>query len=184
MDIKFDKNIIKVIVGLGNPGGTYAKTRHNIGFQVVDYLAQQYGGQWKKTELMEIAQVRLTQDPFDSLSQLVYLVKPLTYMNKSGEIVPYFQKKGVTAEQYLLIHDELEKPFGAVVVKKGGSAKGHNGLRSFIERIGQDFWRLRVGIGRPAEKSEVGNFVLSDFTKDETVKIPTIIQEAAAFMSR
>ena len=175
----YSQAMIKVIIGLGNPGGQYSKNRHNIGFKLVDFLAEQNGGQWRKTGNMELAEVKIAQEPFDSLGHLVYLVKPLTFMNKSGDVLPFFLKKGIKAEHCLVVHDELEKPFESATLKLGGSAKGHNGLRSIIDRIGPDFWRLRLGIGRPADKSEVATYVLSNFTQDEALRMDSIMQQAA-----
>jgi PTH1 family peptidyl-tRNA hydrolase len=154
----------KAIIGLGNPGHQFCKTRHNIGFRVVDALAAQYNGSWqhKKDAKLEYCTIHLD-------GQEILLIKPLTFMNLSGEIVPWLLKKGIKAEDVLIVHDELELPFGKVAFKFGGSAKGHNGLRSFIAQWGDGFERLRVGIGRPVEKSEVSNFVLAPFIENETV---------------
>jgi PTH1 family peptidyl-tRNA hydrolase len=154
-----EKNI-KVVIGLGNIGPKYDRTRHNIGFKVLDQLAQEYSGSWSKKELFESAVIDLN-------NQQVLLIKPHTFMNSSGKVVPFLQKKGITPEQILIVHDELEKQFGVVAVKFGGSHKGHNGLRSIIEFAGADFWRLRFGIGRPDDKAQVPNYVLAPFTESQ-----------------
>jgi len=151
---------ILAIIGLGNPGPKYSFNRHNIGFLVVDYLADRYLGSWEKKESMEIAQIRIND-------KKVLLVKPMTFMNTSGKVVPFLQKKGIRAENMLVVHDELEFPFGKVKIRLGGSARGHNGLRSIIGYCGKDFYRLRFGIGRPEKKEMVGQYVLQNFSESE-----------------
>ncbi|MFC1894458.1 aminoacyl-tRNA hydrolase [Candidatus Dependentiae bacterium] len=165
---KFDIKKIKVIIGLGNPGTKYLKNRHNIGFRVVDEIANKFLASWKKSDVMESTQINID-------SQSICLIKPLTFMNTSGKVIPTFKKKGVKAEEILIIHDELEKNFGNLSIKFGGSARGHNGLRSIIGLIGKEFWRFRFGIGRPEEKSEVGNFVLSNFYEQQEKDIDELI---------
>lgn len=151
---------IKAIVGLGNPGKQYSYTRHNIGFMIVDALAEHFGSSWHQKDSMEIADIRINENR-------VILVKPQTFMNSSGKVVPYLNKQGIKPESILVIHDELELPFGKLKYKNGGSAKGHNGLRSIIEHGGPDFPRLCVGIGRPAQKEMVGTYVLQNFSETE-----------------
>jgi len=147
---------IKLIIGLGNPGRQYYHNRHNIGFRVVEELAKQYQGTFKKVNDMDVAQITVNDKPY-------YLVMPQTFMNSSGKVLPFFTKKGIGAENILVIHDELEIPFGKVKYKMGGSAKGHNGLKSIIQQIGPDFPRLALGIGRPENREEVPNYVLQNF---------------------
>lgn len=151
---------IKAIIGLGNPGIGYYKTRHSIGFRVVDKLAQRYHGQWRAHDNMEIADIVINNMP-------VMLIKPMRFMNSSGVVIPYLQKKGIKPENILVIHDELEKSFGQVSIKTGGSARGHNGLRSIIAQCGPDFMRVRVGIGRPENKDMVAEYVLKPFDRDK-----------------
>jgi PTH1 family peptidyl-tRNA hydrolase len=153
-------NEITTIIGLGNPGSRFATTRHNIGFMVVDALANKYQGIWQEKENMATAPIMVGD-------KKIMLIKPLTFMNLSGQIFPLLQKKGVKAENILVVHDELEKPFGYVGFRLGGSHRGHNGLRSIIEYIGPDFLRLRFGIGRPADKAEVNDYVISRFNQDQ-----------------
>lgn len=154
--------MVKAIIGLGNPGHQFFKTRHNIGFRVIDALADRYA-----TSLIEKKDSKLEYASITLNNQEVLLVKPLTFMNNSGDIVPWLRKKGIGPEDVLIIHDELELPFGKVAFKHGGSAKGHNGLRSFIAHWGDAFDRLRVGIGRPEDKMQVPDFVLAPFTEGE-----------------
>jgi len=175
---KFDKNNIRAIIGLGNPGSKYHRTRHNIGEQIVTDLGNMLYAQWHTTPLMESAQVKLSQDPYDMEAPQVHLIKPLTYMNCSGKVIPGLLKKGITADQILVVHDELEKKLGKIDIKYGGSARGHNGLRSIITIIGKDFWRLRFGIDRPEEKSDVGNYVLRPFVPEEAKQVQELIPQA------
>ena len=174
----FDKTIIKAIIGLGNPGTKYYKTRHSIGFRVVDELCSRMLVSWHGTGNMASTQVRLTMDQYDISFLQVYLIKPLTFMNNSGQVIPFLQKKGIKAEEILVVHDELEKSFGYVGFKFGGSAKGHNGLRSIVDRIGKDFWRLRFGIGRPEDRDDVGDYVLAHFIPDEEKELVILIPQA------
>jgi PTH1 family peptidyl-tRNA hydrolase len=154
MDIPREQ--IKAIIGLGNPGPRFHGTRHNIGFMVVDALAERYHGSWQHKDEMELAQIQIN-------GYVVLLIKPQTFMNASGRVIPFLQKKGIRAENLIVVHDELEKPFGSLALKMGGSARGHNGLRSIIELAGPDFLRLRFGIGRPKRQEEVSDYVLQRF---------------------
>jgi peptidyl-tRNA hydrolase, PTH1 family len=153
---------IKAIIGLGNPGRQYFYNRHNIGFLIVDALADRHGGSWKIREHMEIAEIQLN-------GLKIILIKPLTFMNNSGKVIPYLTKQGINAENILVVHDELELPMGQIKLKMGGSHKGHNGLRSIIGVCGDAFMRVRFGIGRPVHKDDVPNYVLQNFkeNKDE-----------------
>ncbi len=165
----YDFSPIKAIIGLGNPGNPYYHNRHNIGFRVVEELAKKYNGTFKKTDLMELAQIQIGDKPY-------LLIMPQTYMNSSGKVIPFLNKKGINANNILVIHDELELPFGTIKGKPGGSAKGHNGLKSIIQYIGQDFARLAIGIGRPTQKEDVPNYVLENFK--DSAQVELIIQQA------
>lgn len=149
---------IKAIIGLGNPGHQYAYTRHNIGFQVVDALAEKYNGTWQTQHNFEKATITIN-------NHKILLVKPQTYMNKSGEVIPYLKKQGINPDNILVVHDELEKLFGKISIKQGGSARGHNGLRSLIQHMGPDFYRVRIGISRPQEREHVSQYVLDIFSE-------------------
>ncbi len=155
------KLAIKAIIGLGNPGSKFYNTRHNIGFRVIDTLGQAHGAVWQKKNEMEYAEITIG-------NHHVILIKPQTFMNNSGRVVPFLLKKGVKAENILVVHDELEKPFGNVSVKVGGSAKGHNGLRSIITACGADFPRIRFGIARPLNKEDVPDYVLMNFSENSS----------------
>jgi peptidyl-tRNA hydrolase, PTH1 family len=137
------------VVGLGNPGRSSERTRHNAGFLVADELARRHGGSWRRKKKVEAAPIRL--GPKD-----VTLLKPTTFMNNSGVALA-----GYEAEDLIVIHDDLDLPPGDVRVKVGGGAGGHKGLRSVMGRLGLDFVRVRVGIGRPPPGMDATDYVLS-----------------------
>ncbi len=168
----WDRDAIRAIVGLGNPGQKYSKTRHNIGFRIVDELATRGGATWQESSVLAHATIQ------NGAGQSLFLVKPLTFMNSSGNAMSWLTKKGIKAPQILVVHDELEKPFGKNSIKQSGSARGHNGLRSLIGVIGEDFWRLRFGIGRPPDGEVVGDFVLQPFNMTEENILPGLIDAA------
>jgi peptidyl-tRNA hydrolase, PTH1 family len=148
------------MIGLGNPGSKFSNTRHNIGFMVVESLAKQFHGAWRSANHdLEICEIMIKD-------QKILLLKPQTFMNASGLVISYLTKKGIKPENILVVHDELEIAFGRVTMRQGGSARGHNGLRSIIEACGPDFWRMRMGIGRPTDSTTVADFVLQNFSED------------------
>jgi len=147
---------LKLIVGLGNPGTEYARTRHNAGFQFVDELAQRHGARFRSEPRHrgELARARI-------LDSELWLLKPMSYMNHSGDpvrSVASFYK--VPLESILVAYDELDFPAGVVRMKQGGGAAGHNGMRDVIAQMGDGFWRLRIGIGHPGDRSQVLDYVL------------------------
>lgn len=150
-----------LVVGLGNPGSEYARNRHNIGFMAVEALAERYGaGSWSKKFSGQICEARGAQ-------KLLFL-KPQTYMNLSGESVqPCMQFYKLQPEQVIVLYDDLDLPTGKIRVKKGGGHGGHNGLKSMDSHVGKEYWRIRIGIGRPQGEQEVTNHVLGDFSKAE-----------------
>lgn len=166
-----ENQIIKVIIGLGNPGPKYYKTRHSIGFRVVDELGARYGAHWNSNSLEQSSEIMIDE-------RKILLVKPQTFMNASGKVIPGLLKKGIKPGEILVVHDELEKPFGYLGFKSGGSHKGHNGLRSIIEACGPDFERFRFGIGRPEHKEAVNEYVIEPFSKPEEEKIGELIHQA------
>jgi PTH1 family peptidyl-tRNA hydrolase len=168
--------MIRAIIGLGNPGNNYHYHRHNIGFRIVDELARKYNARWQKKDLAEVAEIILHDHP-------VLLIKPQTYMNSSGKVIPLLQKKGIKPEEILVVHDELELPFGKVALKMGGSAKGHNGLKSIIEQCGDQFYRLRFGIGRPENREDVPTYVLTNFSEDQQ-RIEVLIAESIKLIEK
>lgn len=158
---------LRIIVGLGNPGPEHLLTRHNAGFWFVDALAARLGGKFRShTKFQgEICRVQLCGIE-------VTLLKPTTYMNRSGlaiRALADYQK--VAPAETLVAHDELDLPVGAARFKLGGGHGGHNGLRDTITHFGADFWRMRLGIGHPGDKSEVIDYVLHRAGKDEEAKI-------------
>jgi peptidyl-tRNA hydrolase, PTH1 family len=169
------KLIIKAIIGLGNPGPTYFATRHNIGFRVVDALCDQNYGSWQTKQNMELASISLN-------NQNILLIKPTTYMNSSGLVLSHLAKQGIKQDNILVVHDELELPFGTLKFKFGGSAKGHNGLKSIMALGGENFLRLRFGVDRPADRNEVPDYVLAKFREPQSL-IDEKINEAAQLIS-
>lgn len=166
--------MIKVIIGLGNPGPRFLKTRHNIGFRVLDALVEKHHGSWKNQGNQEIAKISLD-------GHEVVCIKPQTFMNNSGEVLPPLSKQGVKPEHIVVVHDELELPFGSIKTKVGGSAKGHNGLKSIISYVGDAFHRLRVGISRPDNRDDVPDYVLKPFSESAT-DVEQVIEQAVAIL--
>lgn len=164
---------IKACIGLGNPGSSYYKQRHSIGFRVLDELAFQEKVDWKLKNNFLYSEV---------FSSGLLLIKPQTFMNNSGDVIPYLQKKGIKPSEILVVHDELEKPFGFVGFSFGTSHKGHNGLKSIMGIIGPDFWRLKIGIGRPLRKELVPEYVLHPFSESAD-NLEMVIKKAACAIS-
>ncbi len=156
-----------LIAGLGNPGDKYVNTRHNIGFLVIDKIT-------KNIPTSNINNSNFKAIVLKSSNQI--FVKPQTYMNLSGEaILPIADYYDIANENIIVIHDDLDLPFGAVKFKIGGSHGGHNGLKSIDANIDKDYIRVRVGIGKPTNKKDVANWVLSDFSKEELKQLNDII---------
>lgn len=158
---------MQLYVGLGNPGAAYASTRHNIGFMVVDALL-------KNRTFHEISKSSF-QGLLYKQSQN-YFLKPLTFMNLSGKSV-LAVKQFYKIEDVIVIHDDLDLPFGAIRFKKGGGHGGHNGLKSIDQSIGREYIRVRLGIGKP-KHGKVSDFVLSDFNRDEQIELDGWIAKA------
>lgn len=153
-----------LIAGLGNHGSKYKNNRHNIGFLAVDRLAEKLGASaWSKKFSGEICESRTANH-----SPRLFLLKPQTYMNLSGESVAAaarFYK--ILPEQVIVLYDDLDLLPGKLRVRNGGGNGGHNGLKSIDAHLGKDYWRVRIGIGRPEHKDDVTNYVLGDFGKAE-----------------
>jgi PTH1 family peptidyl-tRNA hydrolase len=174
-----DKLDIQAIIGLGNPGAAYYHNRHSIGFRVVDALAEKFVASWREREDILLAEVEIN-------GKKVLLIKPQTFMNSSGRVIPFLTKRGIKAENILVVHDELEQPFGKVSFRIGGSARGHNGLRSLIAACGEQFGRIRCGIGRPENKELVPTYVLQNFSEnsaDVSKLIDTAVSEIEKHLS-
>jgi PTH1 family peptidyl-tRNA hydrolase len=154
---------VKLIAGLGNPGAEYQRTRHNAGFWFVEELARQAGASWRRESKLQCELARARVADAD-----VWLMKPNTFMNRSGaavQAVSSFYR--VPPAELLVVHDEIDLPPGAVRLKQGGGHGGHNGVRDVIAVLGPDFWRLRLGVGHPGERDQVVDAVLSRANADE-----------------
>jgi PTH1 family peptidyl-tRNA hydrolase len=169
---------LKLIAGLGNPGPEYARTRHNAGFHLADELARRHGGVFRHDarHQAEVTKLRLEGEE-------IWLLKPMSYMNNSGgpvRSVASFYK--IPPESILVAYDELDFPPGVVRLKQGGGAAGHNGMRDIIAQIGDPFWRMRIGIGHPGERSEVLNYVLGRPSSEDAKLIDSAILAAIDIM--
>ncbi len=153
-----------LVLGLGNPGKQYDQTRHNVGFSVLDQLIGKYDARFKN----KLGLAFEWNGPHPPQGQHL-LVKPLTYMNLSGRVLPYlFKKTSCTVEDLIVVVDNLDLPVGACRLKKGGGNAGHNGLKSIIQALGHnDFLRFYIGIGRPEHRTMVKSYVLQRFEEDE-----------------
>jgi peptidyl-tRNA hydrolase, PTH1 family len=164
-----------LIVGLGNPGPEYAGTRHNMGFLVADELAGRAAVRFKRDRSRaHVATGLLNSVP-------VVLAKPISYMNLSGGPVAALRSfYKIPAERILVVHDELDLPLGSIRLKLGGGDGGHNGLRSVSSALGtREYYRVRIGIGRPAGRMDPAEYVLRDFAKAERAEVPEIVVRAA-----
>lgn len=157
-----------LIVGLGNPGPTYAKNRHNIGFMVIDELIRRENAQKLSSSSFKGELFKFSNN---------FLLKPQTYMNLSGESI-LAVKKFYKIDEVIVIHDDLDLPFGAIRFKKGGGHGGHNGLKSTDEKISKEYIRVRMGISKPEHKGEVASYVLGDFNEDESNHLQDWISHA------
>jgi len=165
---------VQLIVGLGNPGPDYETTRHNAGFWFVEHLANRFNGQFRKEAKFsgEACKVRIAGED-------VWLLKPTTFMNRSGQAVRQISNfYKIPVEAILVVHDELDLDPGTVRLKRGGGHGGHNGLRDLVSHMGKDFARLRIGVGHPGHKDQVVNFVLARAGKQEQRQIDEAIDEA------
>jgi len=170
-----------LVVGLGNPGPAYAGHRHNVGYLVDDVLAQRMGSPFRahKSGRADVVEGRL--GPVGAETPRVVLARPRSYMNESGGAVSTLAKfYKVPPERIIAVHDELDIPYGALRVKLGGGDNGHNGLRSMRASLGTgDFFRVRVGIGRPPGRQDPADFVLSTYSSAERKELDMNVVEAA-----
>jgi len=164
-----------LVVGLGNPGDEYARTKHNVGAEVVRILADRHGGRLRKGKERALA------DEVHIGGRRVALAIPLTFMNDSGESVRLLVRRyGVEPERLVVVHDELDLPVAALRVKSGGGLAGHNGLRSITSHLHSDeFQRVRIGVGKPTSKDKGADHVLSRFAKREQAEVDVTLAEAA-----
>jgi PTH1 family peptidyl-tRNA hydrolase len=163
---------VKLVAGLGNPGPKYAGHRHNVGFMLVDELARAWGAEaFREKWSGQYARVRRGGEE-------VVLLKPQTFMNLSGESIQkalaFFK---IVPSDLIVVHDELDLPFGTFKLKLGGGSAGHNGLKSIVQHCGPDFVRLRIGIGRPPRRGV--EHVLSDFSRQECQDLPAVLERAS-----
>ncbi|HET6540214.1 MAG TPA: aminoacyl-tRNA hydrolase [Chryseolinea sp.] len=162
-----------LITGLGNPGAEYELTRHNVGFLVLDQLADKQGASFEIDRLAEKAE-------FKHKGRTIHLIKPTTFMNLSGKAIAYWlQELKIEKENLLVVVDDIALPFGSLRLRTKGSSAGHNGLKN-IELIlnGQQYSRLRVGVGDTFHKGQQSDYVLSNFTQPEFETLPPIITKA------
>lgn len=173
-----ERSLIRMIVGLGNPGPEYEPTRHNAGFWLADLLAERHGGVFRAERKFgaDLASIRV--DGAD-----VLLLKPQSFMNRSGGAVQaaaaYLK---IPVEQILVAHDDLDLPPGDVRLKQGGGHGGHNGLRNMVAHLGPGFWRLRLGIGHPGNRAEVIDYVLQRPSLEDDLLIRAAVSDAADVM--
>jgi PTH1 family peptidyl-tRNA hydrolase len=160
-------------VGLGNPGGAYQETRHNLGWMVLEHAARRWG-----ISFAQQGQAILGKGDIDG--HAVLLAMPLIWMNQTGEVVhAILQDRNLTSPDLILVYDDLDLPLGALKIKTRGGAGGHNGLRSVLTSLGtEDFCRLKGGIGRPPDLEDPAQYVLSPFTQDQRAQIENMLPKA------
>lgn len=170
----------KLIVGLGNPGKKYDLTRHNTGFLCLDALAEAENGVWAEKKALRslVCDLRLGQSR-------ILLAKPTTYMNLSGEAVRAIQSYfKLNNSQTVVVHDELDIPFGQIRTRAGGSAAGHNGVKSLIQHCGEDFGRIKVGVKNElSAQVDSANFVLQKFSKEEQASLKALKTEVNSLLN-
>ncbi len=166
--------MIRLIVGLGNPGTQYSRNRHNIGFLVLEEFARRQAATWLKRGNSELAETR-------GGTNKIWLQKPFTYMNLSGEaVLPFMRFHKLEPSELLVIHDDLDLPFGRLRIRTGGSSGGQNGIKDISAKLGQEnYVRLKIGISRPPPEWSVPNWVLSNFKPEEQTMLEEIIVVAA-----
>jgi len=164
-----------LIVGLGNPGREYQNTRHNIGFMLVDILADQFNVSFSRAQ----SKALITDGRY--LGNRIIIAKPQTYMNKSGHPTSALLKfYKLPPKKILVAYDDIDLPFGTIRIKPSGGSAGHNGIQSIIEQLGtDDFPRLRLGVGRPPGTRKAANYVLKEFNKEESPFLINFLERAA-----
>lgn len=169
----YNNNMKYLIIGLGNPENKYKSTRHNIGFQVINDISKKYlFPNFREKNNYYISNKVINYDEF-------FLLKPYSYMNNSGDVLPKIIKS-LIPEEIVVIHDDIDLTIGDVRIKFAGGNAGHNGLKSIDAHIGKNYWRIRVGIGRPQNNNiSIANFVLGEFSKEENEILYPIIDKIA-----
>jgi PTH1 family peptidyl-tRNA hydrolase len=171
-----------LVVGLGNPGPEYAGNRHNVGAMVLDVLGKRLGGSFKRHKARAaVLEGRLGVQPGGAPGPRAVLAKPSSYMNESGgPVAGLAQFYAVEPGRLVVVHDELDIPFGDIRLKRGGGEGGHNGLRSVTRSLGtKDYLRVRVGIGRPPGRMDAADYVLRDFSGTERKALGVLLEDAA-----
>ncbi len=167
-----------LLVGLGNPGDQYAGNRHNVGFMAVGSIAAHHQFPAFKKKFGGLLSEGTVA------GSRVFLLKPLTYMNLSGEsVVAAAQFYKIPPERIIVFHDELDLPLAKIRVKQGGGHGGHNGLKSIDAHIGKEYHRVRIGIGHPGDKDLVSDYVLSDFSKAEKQTVDALLAEISRYIA-
>ncbi|MEU0739034.1 aminoacyl-tRNA hydrolase [Streptomyces sp. NPDC006134] len=180
MDVTTDAGAPWLIAGLGNPGPEYAANRHNVGFMVVDLLAERMGGRFKRHGKAQAQVVEGRIGPPGPAGRRVVLAKPMSYMNLSGGPVNALRDfYKVPPAHVVAVHDELDIDYGVLRLKLGGGDNGHNGLKSITKALGAEYHRVRVGIGRPPGRMPVADFVLKDFSSAERKELDWFVDRAA-----
>lgn len=168
---------MKIIFAQGNPGAQYARTRHNIGFFVLERLAEQHDAPWKKSRITAAETAEFTLH-----GEKIMLVKPQSFYNDTGAVAQsllHYHK--LSPQALLVIHDELALPFGTIRIRESGSDAGNNGIKSLIQHLGPNFWRIRVGIWNDQrDRMDDANFVLSAFSEEERAQLTDITEKAVA----
>ncbi len=164
---------MKAVIGLGNPGMKYSQTKHNVGFMLLDLLVKSKGYAYRNDFRGKVAEARFEEER-------IFLLKPYTYMNLSGlavaQLASYYK---ISSDDILVLVDDMDLPLGKIRLRPKGSSGGHNGLKSIISELGnQDFWRLKIGVGRPIENHEVINHVLSTFNREEVKILDEVLERA------
>ncbi|WP_436957218.1 aminoacyl-tRNA hydrolase [Streptomyces sp. SudanB182_2057] len=180
MDVTTPASAPWLIVGLGNPGPEYAMNRHNVGFMVVDLLAERIGGKFKRAGKAQAQVLEGRMGPAGPASRRVILAKPMSFMNLSGGPVNALRDfYKVPPANVVAVHDELDIDYGTLRLKLGGGDNGHNGLKSMTKAMGPDYHRVRFGIGRPPGRMQVADFVLKDFSSAERKELDYFVDRAA-----
>ncbi|MDR0631326.1 MAG: aminoacyl-tRNA hydrolase [Holosporales bacterium] len=170
-----------LVVGLGNPGARYERTRHNVGFKAVDALAELFDATaWKTNCNAQVAEC------FDERWVRIVLIKPQTLMNNSGiAVAQFFKKFNVNANRIIVFRDDLDTEVGRFLIKFNVSAGGHNGVKSIVQHLGSNgFWQVKIGIDRPDDRAFVPNYVLADIPRDQTQLVIDAINEAIVELVR
>jgi PTH1 family peptidyl-tRNA hydrolase len=164
-----------LIAGLGNPGLRYSRTRHNIGFLVLDLFASRQKCPWEERKRFATIGSDVLDEP------KILLVKPQTYMNRSGEVVGrILDESGVPMESVIVVHDDMDLPFETMKIKKGGGAGGHRGIESILWELGSDrFLRVKMGIGRPEAGEQPEDYVLGAFPDEQVERLPQFLMRGA-----